>query len=109
MNSVKPLVQGADLAVCHLETPLAPLGGPYRGYPMFQGRPQIATALKQTGYDVCTTASNHRFDGGADGVDRTLRTLERAGLRHAGPHAGPGCSWQNVVRRPPSSPSAPHR
>jgi poly-gamma-glutamate synthesis protein (capsule biosynthesis protein) len=84
MSSVKSLVQGADLAVCHLETPLAPLGGPYRGYPMFQGPPQIAAALKQTGYDVCTTASNHSFDSGADGLDRTLKTLERAGLRHAG-------------------------
>jgi poly-gamma-glutamate synthesis protein (capsule biosynthesis protein) len=84
MSSVKSLVQEADLAVCHLETPLAPLGGPYRGYPLFQGPPQIATALEQTGYDVCTTASNHSFDSGAAGVDRTLTTLEQAGLRHAG-------------------------
>jgi poly-gamma-glutamate capsule biosynthesis protein CapA/YwtB (metallophosphatase superfamily) len=84
MSSVKPLVQQADLAIAHLETPLAPLGGPYDGYPLFQGPPQITTALKQTGYDVCTTASNHSFDGGAAGVDRTLNTLEKAGLRHAG-------------------------
>jgi len=84
MSSVKPLVQKADLAIAHLETPLAPLGGPYHGYPLFQGPPQIATALRQTGYDVCTTASNHSFDSGAAGVDRTLTTLERAGLRHAG-------------------------
>jgi poly-gamma-glutamate capsule biosynthesis protein CapA/YwtB (metallophosphatase superfamily) len=84
MSSVKPLVQKADLAIAHLETPLAPLGGPYHGYPLFQGPPQIAAALKQTGYDVCTTASNHSFDSGAAGVDRTLSTLERAGLRHAG-------------------------
>lgn len=84
MSSVKPLVQKADLAIAHLETPLAPLGGPYHGYPLFQGPPQIAKALKQTGYDVCTTASNHSFDSGAAGVDRTLTTLERAGLRHAG-------------------------
>jgi poly-gamma-glutamate capsule biosynthesis protein CapA/YwtB (metallophosphatase superfamily) len=84
MGSVKPLVKAADVAVCHLETPLAPLGGPYHGYPLFQGPPQIAAALKQTGYDVCTTASNHSFDAGAAGVDRTLTTLERAGLRHAG-------------------------
>ena len=67
MSSVKPLVQQADLAIAHLETPLAPRGGPYHGYPLFQGPPQIATALKQTGYDVCTTASNHSFDGGASG------------------------------------------
>ena len=84
MSSVKPLVQQADLAIAHLETPLAPLGGPYHGYPLFQGPQQIAPALKQTGYDVCTTASNHSFDGGAAGVDRTLNTLEKAGLRHAG-------------------------
>jgi poly-gamma-glutamate capsule biosynthesis protein CapA/YwtB (metallophosphatase superfamily) len=84
MSSVKPLVQQADLAIAHLETPLAPLGGPYHGYPLFQGPPQIAPALKQTGYDICTTASNHSFDGGASGVDRTLNTLEKAGLRHAG-------------------------
>ncbi|MGW7685416.1 CapA family protein [Kribbella sp. NPDC054772] len=84
MASVKPLVQKADLAIAHLETPLAPLGGPYHGYPMFQGPPQIATALKQTGYDLCTTASNHSFDGGAAGVDRTLDTLDKVGLKHAG-------------------------
>jgi poly-gamma-glutamate synthesis protein (capsule biosynthesis protein) len=84
MSSVKPLVQKADLAIAHLETPLAPLGGPYHGYPLFQGPPQIATALKQTGYDLCTTASNHSFDGGAGGVDRTLNALEKEGLKHAG-------------------------
>ncbi|WP_237706893.1 CapA family protein [Kribbella flavida] len=81
LRGVKPLVQSADLAVCHLETPL---GSPYSGYPLFQGPPQIAPALKQTGYDACTTASNHSFDKGAAGIDRTLRTLEQAGLRHSG-------------------------
>lgn len=84
MASVKPLVQNADLAIAHLETPLAKLGGPYHGYPLFQGPPQIAAALKQTGYDLCTTASNHSFDGGAAGVDRTLDALDKVGLRHAG-------------------------
>jgi poly-gamma-glutamate synthesis protein (capsule biosynthesis protein) len=84
MSSVKPLVQKADLAIAHLETPLARDGGPYHGYPLFQGPPQIATALKQTGYDLCTTASNHSFDGGAAGIDRTLDTLDKVGLKHAG-------------------------
>jgi poly-gamma-glutamate capsule biosynthesis protein CapA/YwtB (metallophosphatase superfamily) len=84
MAPVKPLVSGADLAVCHLETPLAPAGGPYRGYPLFSAPPQVAMALRHTGYDACTTASNHSFDGGAAGVDRTLDVLDAAGLRHAG-------------------------
>lgn len=81
---VEPLVAGADLAVCHLETPLAPAGGPFRGFPLFAGPPEIAPALRRTGYDACTTASNHSVDGGAAGVDRTLDTLDAAGLRHTG-------------------------
>ena len=81
---VKSLISGADLAICHLETPLAPESGPYHGYPRFSAPPQVARALKVTGYDACSTASNHSFDGGAAGVTRTLDTLDAAGLRHAG-------------------------
>ncbi|GAB2599231.1 CapA family protein [Kribbella endophytica] len=81
LSGVKPLVQSADLAVCHLETPI---GSPYSGYPLFQGPPQIVPALKKTGYDACSTASNHSFDKGASGIDRTLRILDQAGLKHTG-------------------------
>ena len=81
---IRPEVSGADLALCHLETPLAPAGGPYRGYPLFSGPPEIVPALKATGYDVCTTGSNHTFDAGAAGVDRTLDALDAGGIAHAG-------------------------
>lgn len=84
LANIAPIVQGAGLAVCHLETPLAPAGGPYKGYPTFSGPPQIVTALAETGYDACTTASNHTYDQGAGGVDRTLDALDAAGLAHAG-------------------------
>ncbi len=97
LAGVRPLVSAADLAICHLETPLAPAGGPYRGYPLFSVPPQIAPALKQTGYDVCTTASNHSFDGGAAGVDRTLATLDAAGLRHAGTARNPAEAVTPVI------------
>jgi poly-gamma-glutamate synthesis protein (capsule biosynthesis protein) len=84
LAGVKPLVSGADVAVCHLETPLAPAGGPYAGYPAFSVPPEIAPALAATGFDACSTASNHTYDRGADGVDRTLAGLDAAGIRHAG-------------------------
>lgn len=84
LANIAPIVDGAGLAVCHLETPLAPAGGPYEGYPTFSGPPEVATALAETGYDACTTASNHTFDQGAGGVDRTLDTLDAAGIAHAG-------------------------
>jgi poly-gamma-glutamate synthesis protein (capsule biosynthesis protein) len=84
LANVAPVVSGADLAICHLETPLAPADGPFTGYPTFSGPPQVVPALVAAGYDACTTASNHTFDKGADGVTRTLDALDAAGLAHAG-------------------------
>ena len=81
---VAPLIRDADVAVCQLETPLAPPGGPFRGYPSFAVQPQIVDALAGAGYDTCSTASNHSLDAGVDGVVRTLDDLDAAGIRHAG-------------------------
>ncbi|MFI6581903.1 CapA family protein [Embleya sp. NPDC050493] len=81
---VVPLVQKADLALCHMETPYAPPEGPFTGYPIFAAPPQIARTLADTGYDGCSTASNHTLDGGFTGLQRTLDTLDAAGVRHAG-------------------------
>ncbi|HEX5945525.1 MAG TPA: CapA family protein [Acidimicrobiales bacterium] len=84
LAGVAPHVAGADLAICHLETPVAEPGGPTAGYPAFNVPPEIVPALADTGYDACTTASNHTYDRGAAGVDRTLDALDAAGIRHAG-------------------------
>jgi poly-gamma-glutamate synthesis protein (capsule biosynthesis protein) len=84
LAGLRPVVSRADLAICHLETPLARRSGPFAGYPRFAGPPQIAPALAATGYDACSTASNHTFDGGSAGIRRTLDALDAAGLEHAG-------------------------
>jgi len=84
LAGIKPLISGADLGICHLETPLAPEGGPYSGYPSFSAPPEIADAIKDTGYDTCSTSSNHTIDQGADGVKRTLDKLDEAGIKHTG-------------------------
>ena len=81
---VAPLIQAADLAICHFETPVAPAGGPYRGYPSFAVQPEIIDALAGAGYDECSTASNHSLDDGFDGLVRTLDDLDAAGIGHAG-------------------------
>jgi poly-gamma-glutamate synthesis protein (capsule biosynthesis protein) len=80
--SIRKRIAGADLAICHIETPLVP--GPVQGYPSFRTPPALARAVKATGWDVCSTASNHSLDAGQHGIDTTLRVLDRAGLRHAG-------------------------
>ncbi|MFF0430877.1 CapA family protein [Streptomyces sp. NPDC004327] len=84
LSGVKPVVSRADLAICHMETVYGEEGGPYTGYPAFKSPPEIAAALKATGYDSCSTASNHSLDDGADGLRRTLDALDKAGVRHAG-------------------------
>jgi hypothetical protein len=84
LAGIKPLISGADLGICHLETPLAPEGGPYSGYPSFSAPPEVAGALKDTGYDTCSTSSNHTIDQGAAGVERTLDKLDDAGIKHTG-------------------------
>jgi poly-gamma-glutamate synthesis protein (capsule biosynthesis protein) len=82
--AVAPLIGAADLAICHLETPVAPPGGPFRGYPSFAVQPEIVGALAGAGYDECSTASNHSLDAGTDGLVRTLDALDAAGIGHAG-------------------------
>ncbi|MBT1100351.1 CapA family protein [Streptomyces sp. Tu10] len=84
LAGVAPVVSDADLAFCHMETVYGEEGGPYTGYPSFKSPPEVATALRTTGFDSCSTASNHTLDDGADGVRRTLDALDGAGIRHAG-------------------------
>jgi poly-gamma-glutamate synthesis protein (capsule biosynthesis protein) len=86
---VAPIIRAADVAVCHLETPLAPPGGPFSGYPRFDVQPQIVDALAGAGYDTCSTASNHSLDAGVDGIARTLDDLDAAHIRHAGSARSP--------------------
>ncbi|MEU6083516.1 CapA family protein [Streptomyces sp. NPDC047108] len=81
---VRPVVSAADVAICHMETPYGEAGGPFTGYPTFVSPPQVAAALRETGYDSCSTASNHTLDAGADGVRRQLDALDKAGLGHVG-------------------------
>ena len=86
---VAPIIRAADVAVCHLETPLAPPEGPFSGYPSFDVQPQIVAALAGAGYDTCSTASNHSLDAGVDGIARTLDDLDAAGIRHTGTARSP--------------------
>ncbi|MCL7369370.1 CapA family protein [Streptomyces ardesiacus] len=83
LAGARSVVSAADLALCHMETVYG-ANGDYSGYPLFKSPPEVAKALAATGYDGCSTASNHSADDGADGIRRTLDALDRAGVRHAG-------------------------
>ena len=79
---IRRRIAGADLALCHVETPLVP--GPVQGYPSFRTPPSLARAIRATGWDACSTASNHSLDAGQHGVGTTIAALRRAGIPHSG-------------------------
>lgn len=77
-------VQGADLALCHMEVPVSPEGRPVSGYPMFGTTPALVRDLAAQGWDGCSTASNHSVDKGFAGLARTLDVFDAEGLGHVG-------------------------
>ncbi|MBL0888534.1 CapA family protein [Myceligenerans sp. I2] len=84
LAGLDPWVQGADLALCHLEAPVAPPGTTPSGYPAFGAPKQLVADLAEQGWDGCSTASNHSMDRNVAGISATLDAMDEAGLGHAG-------------------------
>lgn len=91
LRPIESIVQQADLAICHMETPIG-LPGAKVGFAGTSpyGTHLIAAAyespfdLKRVGFDRCSTASNHANDLGTSGIDNTLNALDAAGVTHTG-------------------------
>ena len=81
---VRPVLSAADLAICHMETPLSANDQNLSSFPVFNVPNEIADAVTWAGYDECSTASNHSIDQGSSGVGSTLDALDVAGVSHAG-------------------------
>ena len=74
-EDITPLIASADLAICHLETPIAPQGEALSTFPFFGVPPTITEAIAKAGFDRCSTASNHTYDRGVTGIDETVNAL----------------------------------
>jgi capsule synthesis protein PGA_cap len=94
---VRRVIAGADLALCHMETPLVP--GPVQGYPVFRTPPDLARSIKRVGWDACSTASNHSLDAGQYGIDTTLHALRRAGVKATGTSRAPRARRRTTMLR----------
>lgn len=84
LRRIRPLIAGADVALCHVETPLTAHATAPSAFPVFSTPPALATAIRRVGFDACSTASNHTLDQGPAGIAATLRALDASGVRHAG-------------------------
>ena len=94
---VRPIVRRAALAFCHVETPMG--AGAPSGYPRFNSPPELAAAIKWTGWDACDTASNHSLDRGQYGIDATARALDAVGVRHTGSFRSPAEAQRILMLR----------
>ncbi|MGE4133781.1 MAG: CapA family protein [Bdellovibrionales bacterium] len=84
LQSLRPLVQSADLAFANLETPVAP-SEPVPPAPfVFNAPKSLLSGLKWIGFDVLSVANNHTMDQTELGVFETLKSVERAGLTSVG-------------------------
>lgn len=84
LEPLRPVLDEVDLAICHLEVPVARDQDVITGYPSFGAPVELVDALGRVGYDGCTTASNHSLDQGMAGLTATLDRFDAAGLGFAG-------------------------
>jgi hypothetical protein len=92
---IKPIIDRVDLPLCHVETPMT--SNPPTGYPVFNTPPELARAIKQTGWKACSTAATHSLDGGQAGVDGTIRALNAAHVLHAGTYSSAAAQRKPLI------------
>ncbi len=83
-DEVRPVLAEADLAICHLESPISYDDTNLSGYPVFNAPRALVEGAMDAGYDGCSTASNHSYDRSASGVVGTLDAMEEMGMPFAG-------------------------
>lgn len=83
-EDIKYNIQTADIAIGNLETTLAGTAKGYSSYPTFNTPENLAYTLKKIGFDVLSTANNHCYDSGYNGIESTIDYLDDADISHTG-------------------------
>ena len=95
LEPVRPYVARADLAFCHIETPLGE--GEPQTEPLFRAPAELANAVAAIGWDACDTASNHSLDQHLEGIQETVAALDSAGIPHTGSFATEAASEKPLL------------
>ncbi|KAJ1487326.1 hypothetical protein T484DRAFT_1787083, partial [Baffinella frigidus] len=67
----------------------------------YRCHPANVDVLQAAAIDVSTLANNHLLDWGAAGLEETVRTLDDAGVKHAGAGASHFQAWTPASVPPP--------
>src|SRR5204863_6336904 len=74
-----------DLSIINLETAITTVETPWPGKEIhYRMDPRNTDCLSAAGINGCALANNHVLDWGYEGLSETLRTLNAAGVKHAG-------------------------
>lgn len=80
---LKDFVKDSDIAIGNYETTTNP-DLPVAGFPRFNAPEAYLRDLKDTGFDIVSTANNHSMDTELDGVFSTMDAAKEAGLDYIG-------------------------
>lgn len=80
---VREYIQEADLSLANYET-VTLSDRDYSGFPRFNSPIETVEALKDTGFDILSTANNHSLDQGKTGIISTIEAIRSEGLIHVG-------------------------
>ena len=79
-----PFFKENDIMIGNVETTFAGKKLGFSAYPRFNTPDELANALSNAGFNVVSTANNHMYDTGGDGLYRTLKVLRDEGLNVTG-------------------------
>lgn len=86
---VKKYISEADIAIGNFETVTAGNDKKFSGFPQFNSPKETLLALKETGFDIVSTANNHSLDQGKEGILNTLKYSKEYGLKAIGTYESP--------------------
>ncbi len=81
---IKKYWKNSSLVMGNLETVIAGKNSKYSGYPLFNSPEQFVEALRNSGFNLITTANNHALDRGVKGVFNTLEALKKNNINYEG-------------------------
>jgi poly-gamma-glutamate capsule biosynthesis protein CapA/YwtB (metallophosphatase superfamily) len=85
-----------DIVFANLETQVDQMA-PLSGYPRFNSRPELLSAIKKAGFNIVSVANNHALDMKPEGLIRTLDNIEATGLRFTGAGRSRNAAEQAVL------------
>lgn len=84
-QAVKSELSGSDITIANLESPVAGNGQEFTGKKFrFRANPDVAKALKASGFNLVTLANNHIMDFGEAALAETLSNLNSSGIAWIG-------------------------